>query len=81
MGVSVEDRLRVTAPAEGGVDDPAFGRRGEERHDFVGHHRSVGERALGAGVHGGRRRRTAPTPGPLIGSPSDHGRPPGCLPD
>ena len=79
--VRLEQGHGVSRPTQRGVDHPSRRHRGEEAHDLVGHHREVGEGALRAGVHGGPGRRTPAAPGPLIGSPSDHGRSPGCLPD
>ena len=86
---SEQDR-RMAGAAEGGVYQPTLGHRGEGLHDLVDHHRTVGEHGIGVRAHGAgtdpptRTAASAAAPvvelGPLIGSPSDHGRPTGCLP-
>ena len=42
--VSLEKRLRMSASADGGVDERSGWHRGKERHHFVAQHGSVGER-------------------------------------
>ena len=71
----------MPSTAKRGVNDPTRRDRIEGRHDLVEHHRLVVELIVVLGHIGNLSLRSQPAkPGPVLSSPSEHGRPPGFLP-